>query len=734
MDANASRDSDAGALRAEFSRWTDAQMIDFIAARDGDDASAMEAARDGREGLIRACVASESRDVDESKDVTATPDDDDIDPLDAFMAGLAPVEGARAPTRADEDDDDGFERMFARGRAAPEARRRSDDVDDDDIIASAREYGDDDEHGIHRRRAPSELPSSSAASTSYEPFERVAYAPPKELRDAAPEDVARRREELDIRVEGCERIAPIERFGQGGFDVDTLKALKRCGFEKPTPIQAQGVPTALAGFDVLAMAKTGSGKTLTFILPALSHIARQRALSKNEGPIALILAPTRELTGQISNEVNKICKHLRPRCCAIYGGVSKTEQFKSLRGGAEIVVATPGRLIDVLTMKNSTNLNRVTYLALDEADRMLDMGFEKAVRSICRAIRPDRQCVLFSATMPPSMKRLCRDVLGDAFATITVGHVGAANADVRQVARVFADDAARAQWLFSTLPELIDAGQVLVFVTHKSSADELVHDLSTRGIRSVGLHGDLDQQERYAAMKAFKSESVHVLVATDVAARGLDVESIKTVINYHPARDIATHVHRIGRTGRAGALDGCAYTLLTARDSMRFAQQLAANFEAAAQPVPDDLKALARGSYKRSREEYQGEDRHHATFGGRGRGRGRGGLGFSSDERQRSTFASPHAGRGPPPPRREPNEDYSAVPPPLMPPPPPSLHPPTRADVEDIVARARAKAQAVAATFQQPQQPAATTAAVAAAQAIAQRLLAQNNEASKDST
>ena len=719
---------DDGALRAEFSRWTDAQMVDFIAAREDVD-EAMEAARVGREGLLRACVALESK-IQTHGDAAADDDDDgDVDPLDAFMASLAPDEpSSRAPRRAEADeDDDGFALALERATAAPEARQRRDDVDDEEIVASAAGY-EDEYDDTRRRQAPSELPLP-LVSTSYEPFERVAYAPPKELADLAPEDVKRRREALDIRVDGCNLIAPIERFGQGGFDVDTLKALKRCGFEKPTPIQAQGVPTTLAGCNVLAMAKTGSGKTLAFILPALSHVARQRALSKHEGPIALVLAPTRELARQISSEANKICKHLRPRCCAIYGGVSKTEQFKALRGGAEIVVATPGRLIDVLTMKNCTNLSRVTYVALDEADRMLDMGFEKAVRSICRAIRPDRQCVLFSATMPPSVKRLCRDLLGDTFVTICVGDVGAANADVQQVARVFVDDAARAQWFFSTLPQFIDAGQVLVFVTHKNSVDELVHDLTTKGVRAVGLHGDLEQHDRHAAMKAFKSESVHVLVATDVAARGLDVNSIKTVINYHAARDIDTHVHRIGRTGRAGALDGCAYTLLTAMDSMRFAQQLAANFEAAGQNVPEDLKALARGGYKRSRDEFQRDEGRRAPFGGQGRGRG--GLGFSG-----AASPSSFGGRAPPPPRRESKANYSAVPPPSMttvsrvPPPPP----PSQAEVDDMLARARAKAEALAATLQKPTTSTsdAATAAVAAAQAIAARLLGRNDEKCND--
>lgn len=692
-------------------------------------------------------------DGDDDDDARSGASASDVDPLDAFMATLKTNDEMKDVTstttkrlaRDDDDDgddddgDDAFERMMtmnaARANAARE-RRGGDggelDRDRDSDSDRACEWNDD----TANARRTHALPAASTSMT-YERFERKTYVAPKELRDLSPAVVTSLRAAMDVRVNGCDDVAPIERFGQAlqsGVDVDVLKALKRLGFEKPTPIQAQCLPIALAGWNVLAMAKTGSGKTLAYLLPALAHIARQRPLSKYEGPIALVLAPTRELSSQISNEANKLCKNLRFKCCAIFGGANKTEQFKALRSGAELVVATPGRLIDVLTMKKeATNLNRVVYVALDEADRMMDMGFEKAARSICAAIRVDRQCVMFSATMPSSVKRLCQDVLGVNFATISVGSVGAANADVRQVAHVFADDEAREQWFFTNVRAFVDKGQVLVFVAHKTSADELMSALSTRGIKSASLHGDLDQGERQVAMKAFKSEQAHVLVATDLAARGLDVEAIKTVVNYHPARDIDTHVHRIGRTGRAGALDGCAYTLLTAKDSMKFAQQLAANFEAASQDVSSDLRSLSRGSYKRPRDEYQPTD-SSAKFGGRGRG----GLGFPG--RDAGRFGGAHlSGRGAAPPRLEAMANYSAVPPPqpamVRVPPPPLPAPPPQSEISDMIAQARAKAQATAAKFQfQPQPPtvagppppatAAATMAAAAAQAIAARFLA----------
>lgn len=734
-------------LRREFSRWSVEQLDDFLSLRDVDVTPLRTVS-----AKVEACVAAELAEDDDDDDPAKANggDEDEVDPLDAFMAGLDEPTTTQPTTQPhqrsrgrDEEDDEGFERMVmmmdARSKPVPGRGRRSGgrgcggggrEEDEDVYAAAAAAVAKEDGDGNERRREGIETMSTvDHASVSYEAFKRQTYVAPKELSGLMADEVRLRREALDVRVEGCD-LAPVTRFGQGGaLDVDTLKALKRLNFETPTGIQAQSLPVIMSGRDVLAVAKTGSGKTLAFLLPALAQISRQRRAEKFEGPIALILAPTRELTMQISNEAAKLCKNSSVRTSAIFGGVGKTEQFKHLRNGVELLIGTPGRLIDIFTMKNAPTLRRVTYLALDEADRMLDMGFERAVRSISQAIRPDRQCVMFSATMPARVKRLVRDVLSNDHATITVGQVGVANEDVRQIVQVFGDDAKRAEWFFSRLNEFIDQGQVLVFVNHKSSVEELTLDLARRGIKTVGLHGDMDQAERLDVMKSFKAELAHVLVATDVAARGLDIESIKTVINYHAARDMSTHVHRVGRTGRSGALDGCAYTLLTPRDSGKFAQQLERNLSDAGQQVPLDLKALARGTYKRPREGNEGTGAHGRFGRGKIGGRGIGFVGVPSQ-----SFGG---GRGRGAPSATPSADFTAVPPPVAPssaPPPP---PPPPGAVNAMVAQARARAEAIAKQFAPPNPPnppppppaqenAAANAAVAAARAIAERLAAQD--------
>lgn len=719
--------SDRDALRDEFRRWSAAQLDSFLSAR------GVELARDASldAKIERACDEELFGDVEREGDAREAVEEEEVDPLDAFMADLETTTTTKPKptgTRDDDDDnDDAFERsmlvMSARGKPVPvrrgAARESKDDAEDDAEYDAAAA----DERAP--RGARDELPIVDHASVSYEPFTRATYTVPRELAEMSAEEVAAARRALDVRVDGCD-AAPTTRFGQGGaLDVDALRALKRLGFETPTGVQAQCLPIITSGRDVLACAKTGSGKTLAFLLPAFAQLSRRPRAGKRDGPRALVLAPTRELAAQITNETYRFIKAGVPiRCSAVFGGVSKTEQFKKLRAGVDLLVATPGRLIDVLCMKNSIHLRDVTYLALDEADKMLDMGFERAVRSLCRTVRPDRQCVLFSATMPPAVRRLVGDVLARDHVTVFVGNAGGSNEDVAQIVRVFDDDASRWTWTFDRLAAFVDDGQALVFVNHKAAVDDLVRECARRGIKAVGLHGDLDQGERQDAMRSFKSERAHVLVATDVAARGLDVDSIKTVINFHASRDISTHVHRIGRTGRAGATDGRAYTLLTARDSAKTAQCLEKNLRDAGQDAPLDLRALARGAYrKRARAEEDGD--FGASASGRGgKIMGGRGLGFTgAPAHARARFGG---GRGPP--RSAPNENFSAVPPPSAarvapPPPPPAL-------ANAMVAQARARAEAIAKQFALP--PTATptptndpaAAAAAAARAIAARLAA----------
>lgn len=404
------------------------------------------------------------------------------------------------------------------------------------------------------------------------------------------QDVADYRKSLAIRVSGFDVSKPIKLFEDCGFSTALMNAISKQGYEKPTPIQCQALPIVLSGRDIIGIAKTGSGKTAAFVLPMIVHIMDQPEIEKEEGPIGVICAPTRELAHQIYLEARKFAKPYNLRAAAVYGGVSKHDQFKELKAGCEIVVATPGRLIDLLKMK-ALKMLRATYLVLDEADRMFDLGFEPQIRSIVGQIRPDRQTLLFSATMPYKVERLAREILTDPI-RVTVGEVGRANEDITQLVHVIPSDAEKMPWLLEKLPSLIDDGDVLVFASKKATVDEIESQLVQKGFKVAALHGDKDQASRMDTLQKFKSGIYHVLVATDVAARGLDIKSIKSVVNYDIAKDMDMHVHRIGRTGRAGDKDGTAYTLITLKEA-RFAGELVNSLIAAGQDVSVELMDLA---------------------------------------------------------------------------------------------------------------------------------------------
>lgn len=270
-----------------------------------------------------------------------------------------------------------------------------------------------------------------------------------------------------------------------------------------------------------------------------------------------------------------------------------------MKEGAEIVVATPGRIIDHIK-GGATNLQRVTFLVLDEADRMFELGFEPQVRSVCNHVRPDRQTLLFSATFRKKIERLGKEALQDPI-KITQGLIGKANEDVTQIVYLLPNLIAKRTWLFNKLVELLSTGSVLIFVTKKIDAETVANDLKVKEFDCLLLHGDTEQAERNKVITAFKKNECSLLVATDVAARGLDIPHVRTVINFDVARNIDTHTHRIGRTGRAG-MQGTAYTLLTEKDK-EFAGHIVKNLEAANQEVPQEVWDLAMQSswFKKSR-------------------------------------------------------------------------------------------------------------------------------------
>uniref|UniRef100_A0A4W5PWW0 ATP-dependent RNA helicase DDX42 n=1 Tax=Hucho hucho TaxID=62062 RepID=A0A4W5PWW0_9TELE len=474
------------------------------------------------------------------------------------------------------------------------------------------------------------LPPMDHSEIDYPPFERNFYNEHEELLSLTGTEVFELRHKLNLRVSGAAPPKLSTSFAHFGFDEQLMHIIRKSEYTQPTPIQCQGVPIALSGRDMIGIAKTGSGKTAAFIWPMLVHIMDQKELETGEGPIAVIVCPTRELCQQIHAECKRFGKAYSLRSVAVYGGGSMWEQAKALQEGAEIVVCTPGRLIDHVK-KKATSLQRVTYLVFDEADRMFDMGFEYQVRSIASHVRPDRQTLLFSATFRKKIERLARDILVDPIRVVQ-GDIGEANEDVTQVVEIMPSGVEKWGWLTRRLVEFTSSGSVLIFVTKKANCEELATNLTQEG-HSLGLlHGDMDQSERNKVIADFKKKSLPVLVATDVAARGLDIPSIRTVVNYDVARDIDTHTHRIGRTGRAGE-KGVAYTLLTSKDTS-FAGDLVRNLEGANQSVSKELMDLAMQNPWFRKSRFKGGKGKKLNIGGGGLGyRERPGLGAESSER-----------------------------------------------------------------------------------------------------
>ena len=416
-------------------------------------------------------------------------DDDEEDPLDAFMANLekdAKKEGLKSTNpnpgskpdssvRADIDEADDEESYYKWLEENPEAGKSGGDDPDEQLEV---EY-DEDGNPIYKPRPKyiDPLPPINHNEVNYDAFEKNFYAEHPDIAGLTNIQVIDLQRKLGVRVSGANPLPkPVTSFAHFGFDEPLMKAIRRSDFSQPTPIQAQGVPALLGGRDVIGIAKTGSGKTAAFLWPMLGHIMQQPRLLRGDGPIGLVLVPTRELALQIYAEAKKFGRVHEVEVVCAYGGGSKWEQSKGFERGAEIAVATPGRMIDMIKMK-VTNLERVTYLVLDEADRMFDLGFEPQVRSICDHVRPDRQCMLFSATFKKKIERLARDVLVDPVKIVQGSAVGEASEDVEQVVKVMQVGGFKWQWLLSKLVEFSSAGSVLVFVTKKANCEDLAKNL-----------------------------------------------------------------------------------------------------------------------------------------------------------------------------------------------------------------------------------------------------------------
>jgi len=475
--------------------------------------------------------------------------------------------------------------------------------------------------------AGDQLRAPAWSDEDLQPIEKNFYKPHTDVLNRSPSDVEDYRAENGITVTCPKKLDipdPIQHFREANFPDYVNNILQKEGFDTPTVIQAQGWPIAMSGKNMVGVAQTGSGKTLAYILPAIVHVNHQEPLARNDGPIVLVMAPTRELAQQIQAVVAEYGTSTRVRSTCVFGGSAKGPQLRDLQHGREIVIATPGRLLDILQM-GATNLKRCTYVVLDEADRMLDMGFEPQIRKILEQIRPDRQVLMWSATWPKEIRALAEDFLQDKYIHLTVGSLNlAANHNITQHIDVCEEDE-KEEKLMHLLEDIgnQDENKTIIFAETKRRVDELARKIRSVGVPVVGIHGDKSQAERDYSLKAFRSGRASVLVATDVAARGLDVDDVKFVINYDFPNNSEDYIHRIGRTGRSDQ-KGTSYALFT-RNNARLAKDIVAVLKEAKQKINPELEQMA------TRSGAQGSGGGNRWYGrGYGGGGGGGGGGYKN--------------------------------------------------------------------------------------------------------
>lgn len=417
------------------------------------------------------------------------------------------------------------------------------------------------------------------------------------------------KEDFNISTKGGRIPKPIRWWDEAPFSGKIKKVLQRIGYQEPTPIQRQAIPIGLQNRDMIGVAETGSGKTAAFLIPMLEFLFRLPRISEAnaaDGPYAIVLVPTRELAQQIEKEAKRFSEPLGFQCLSIVGGHSIDQQANALRRGIEIVIATPGRLLDCIDRRMLV-LNQCTYIVLDEADRMIDMGFENEVnflmdslpvssrkpntdeaidhdKMIVNGLPKYRQTTMFSATMPPPVEKIARKYMSHP-AMVTIGIVGQTVDRIKQRVEVIKSDAKN-----SRLIQILSEGwrpPVIVFVNMKMNAEVIGKILEQEGHKVSVLHGGKSQDTRELALNSLRRGDKHVLVATDVASRGIDVPNVSLVINYDMAKNIEDYTHRIGRTGRAGK-SGVAITFLTLEDTHVF-YDLKQMLQKSNSPIPSEL-------------------------------------------------------------------------------------------------------------------------------------------------
>ncbi|EPT32005.1 DEAD/DEAH box helicase domain-containing protein [Toxoplasma gondii ME49] len=576
-----------------------------------------------------------------------------------------------------------------RGPREKKKRRRVEEEEDERVFSDGEEEDSSEEEGegkdpgaqgdeenlsyfdlLMKVGAKKQLPTVDHEASAYPPIKKNLYIQVKEITCMKDHEVdALRKTHGNIKVRGKQCPRPITTFFQCGLPDKIVKYLTLRGITEPFPIQMQAIPCLMCGRDVIAVAETGSGKTLAYGLPLIRHVLSVKQQYKTylankklevetaeeegekkpqqtapeekksgkekvvvyrdfrDGAIALVIAPTRELCNQIFKEINRCCKLVDLNAVACYGGAGIGSQLGAIKRGVEVIVGTPGRLIDILTMNGGrlTSLKRVTFIVLDEADRMFDFGFEPQVTSIIASSRPDRQTCLFSATFPPHIEALARRILQKPV-EIIVGEKGRTAANVQQYVEVMEEERKFFR-LLQLLGEWQEHGSVIIFVNRQVEADELFTELLKYGYQAATLHGGQDQTDREFTIQEFQDGVRTLLIATSVAARGLDCKHCVLVINMTCPNHIEDYVHRIGRTGRAGRI-GVAYTFLTKEDADK-ADDLEKALTQSGQAVPQALSDLS-AQYKQECNlgMHEKKKKGGGGFGGRG-------FSFSASEKSR---------------------------------------------------------------------------------------------------
>ncbi|KAB8289624.1 hypothetical protein EYC80_010538 [Monilinia laxa] len=592
----------------------DAALANGAEGQDDDDDADLEAAGTEEEAAAAARAAAEKREerlqeveaqphtngdvqMEDAPqiDSTAMDEDEEIDPLDAFMEEMGdPFTQPKTNSMFVKNNNNNNNNKSQPQEPEPlfgddDVDLKTLDADPDEILAIA-----------NKSRKKKDIPTINYAKLDLPPFRKNFYTEPAELADMTEAELNDLRLELDgIKVAGKDVPKPVQKWSQCGLDVKSLDVIKKLDYERPTSIQMQAIPAIMSGRDVIGVAKTGSGKTIAFLIPMFRHIRDQRPLEGSDGP-----------------NVKPFLKAMGLRAVCAYGGASIKDQIADLKRGAEIIVCTPGRMIELLAANSGrvTNLRRVTYVVLDEADRMFDMGFEPQVMKIFNNIRPNRQTILFSATMPRIMDALAKKTLQSPV-EIVVGGRSVVAPEITQIVEV-REEKEKFHRLLELLGELYNADEdarTLIFVDRQEKADDLLKDLMRKGYPCMSIHGGKDQVDRDSTIDDFKAGVVPILIATSVAARGLDVKQLKLVVNFDAPNHLEDYVHRAGRTGRAGNT-GTAVTFIT-EEQEQYSVGIAKALEQSGQEVPDRLNEM-RKSYKDKVK--SGVKKESSGFGGKG--------------------------------------------------------------------------------------------------------------------